>query len=113
MPTYRKPSSVITTPRFRFPFGGPGPVIPHYGLYRPKRFRYGLRIPHGRQSGIKRGRVTKWYPQQQSEYSGLKPAQPRIIVNREYVEAEDMFERDLVEDAEFEARDFDDELYLD
>jgi len=98
IPSHRQPSRAITMPRFRLPYGGPGPVVrPNNGLFNPNRFRYGLRVPRRHFGYPRRG--------------GL--AQPRMMVGREYVESEDMFERDLVEDAEFDARDFDEELYLD
>jgi len=115
IPSHRQPSRAITMPRFRLPYGGHGPVIlPNSGLFKPNRIRYGgIRVPHRRHSGLIPASVAQWFPQRQFEHSGLKPAQPRIMVGREYVESEDMFERDLVEDAEFDAREFDDDLYLD
>jgi len=115
IPSHRQPSRAITMPRFRLPYGGHGPVIlPNSGLFKPNRIRYGgIRVPHRRHSGLIPASVAQWFPQRQFEHSGLKPAQPRIMVGREYVESEDMFERDLVEDAEFDAREFDDGLYLD
>jgi len=73
--------------------GGHGPVVNPGGPIKPikhTRLHFGpgpIRLPH-------------------------EPSPKPMIVDREYIDIEDVVERDF-EDDEFEARDFDEELYLD
>jgi len=86
-PPNRQDLGYGSRPRFRFPFNH-GPVV--FPGRRPtlNSPRFGLGVP-------------------------LISHRPfRRIGPREYAETDDMFERDF-EDVEFDARDFDDELYLD
>jgi len=112
---FRPNSGPFTSPRLRLPFTSHGPVVhrPFYGFTSP-RLHYGVNR----------------LPVVDRPFNGFTPQRPRIglasgnaiprrlgparhgVVAREYAEFDDMFERDF-EDVEFDARDFDDELYLD
>jgi len=113
---FRPNSGPFTSPtRLRLPFTSHGPVVhrPFNGFTSP-RLHYGL------------NRI----PVVDRPFNGFTPQRPRFglasgnaiprrlgparhgVVAREYAEFDDMFERDF-EDVEFDARDFDDELYLD
>jgi hypothetical protein len=102
-------------PLVRRPFTSHGPRIGRgHLIHRPFKGFSGLRFGHGVPSrpfnGLQRPRFGQIGPSLRPKF--LRAASRRGIAPREYAESDDMFERDL-EDFELDARDFDDELYLD
>lgn len=117
-PAIRRPFNGLTSPRL--PFGHwHGPVVrrPFNGLtsHRPP-------FDLGRSPVVDRPFNGLTPPSRRLRSGfGLGPAILRLgparhgapVVAREYAEFDDMFERDFEDGVEFDARDFDDELYLD
>jgi len=123
-------SSGSTSPHpLRF---GPGPVrLPNGGAFPPHRVRLGHGVPlvHRPFKGFPPHRLRLGHGllghrpfrglSSRRPGSGIGPAllrhgpARRRVGPREYAESDELFERDFKDFEEFDARDFDDELYLD